>query len=86
MQNKDILVIFGFTILLWNCRSINSNLIEFKYFINKNQPDIICLTETWLTITSMFKETNYNTIRKDRFDQQIGGRVAILLNKTNSYS
>ena len=79
MQKFNSLTLMGFTVLLWNCRSIKANLIEFKHYINSKEPDIICLTETWLKITTKFKISNYKIFRSDRFDQRLGGGVAILI-------
>ena len=68
---------FGLVLLVWNCYSINSNLIEFKNYIYNNKPHIICLTETWLKLIDKFKIPGYKIYRKDRFGN--GGGVSILI-------
>ena len=78
MQKFNSLTLMGFTVLLWNCRSIKANLIDFKHYINSKELDIICLTETWCKITIKFKINNYKIFRSDRFDQRLGG-VGILI-------
>ena len=81
----EILKSFGFILLLWNCRSILSNIEEFKKLIEENNPDVICLTETWLFVTSKFKLKNYKIYRNDRFGVNCirrGGGVAVLIKET----
>ena len=74
---------FGLILLLWNCKSLMSNLIEFNHFISKNNPHIICLTETWLLITTNLKFSDYTIYRSDRFGPTPrGGGVAILVKNT----
>ena len=71
---------FGLILLLWNCKSLMSNLIEFNYFISKTDPHIICLTETWLLVTTNIKFSGYKIYRSDRFGlNPRGGGVAILI-------
>ena len=71
---------FGLVLLLWNCRSILSNLSEFQHYVHKNNPHIICLCETWLKFTDTFKLKGYNIYRKDRLER--GGGLAILIKDT----
>ena len=80
MAIQDLTKMFGLLILVWNCRSIYSNLTEFKKFIYQSKPQVICLTETWLKLSDTLKVPNYNIYRKDRFGK--GGGVAILVSKT----
>ena len=67
-------------ILVWNCRSLKTNNIEFKKFINQSKPHIICLCETWLKLSDRINIPEYNIYRKDRFGK--GGGIAILVKKT----
>ena len=78
MSNFSILKNFGLIILLWNCRSLLTNLAEFNNYINKINPNIICLTETWLKGSFNINFKGYNVFRNDRFGNR-GGGVAILV-------
>ena len=71
---------FGLSIMVWNCHSIYSNLIEFKNFIYVNKPNIICLCETWLKFKDVLKIQGYKLYRKDRFGKC--GGVAIMVSDT----
>ena len=71
---------YGLLVLAWNCRSIYANMIEFKKFISRSNPHVICLTETWLRLTDTLKLPSYTIYRKDRFGK--GGGVAILVRNT----
>ena len=93
MAMYDILKSFSLILLIWNCKSLLSNAIEFKNLIGKTKPDVICLTETWFLVTSKFKLNGYVIYRNDRFGAR-GGGVAILIkseirikrvNFTNNY-
>ena len=85
MAPINSLKMFGLVLLLWNCRSLLSNLIEFKYFLYKNEPDIICLTETWFLVTTSIQFSNYKIYRADRFGiNSRGGGIAILIKKSIS--
>ena len=78
MYNLNNTQIFGLIILLWNCRSLTANLVEFNNYINKVKPNIICLTETWLCGKINIKFKGYTIHRNDRFGAR-GGGVAILV-------
>ena len=64
-----------------NCRSLNTaKLDDLQHYVNKYDPDAICLTETWFTTarqnnTSIPGYTAYTANRK----QRVGGGVAIFL-------
>ena len=71
-----------------NCRSLVQKLEELQFIIDKIDPDIICLTETWFD-HSIPKNSHipegFSIIRKDRSEQfqqkykkNKGGGVAIL--------
>ena len=79
MALQDLTNAFGLLVMVWNCRSLYPNIIEFKKFINQSNPQIICLSETWLKLTDTLKLQPYNIYRKDRFGK--GGGVAILVSK-----
>ena len=80
MALQDLTNNFGLLVLVWNCRSLYSNMIEFRKFISQSNAHIICLTETWLKLTDTLKLHSYNIYRKDRFGK--GGGVAILVSKS----
>ena len=80
MDLQNLSNTFGILVLLWNCRSLYPNMIEFKKFVSQSNPHIICLTETWLKLIDTLKLQSYNVYRKDRFGK--GGGVAILVSKT----
>jgi len=68
---------------LINARSIKNKLQELHYYLSNNAPDILCITETWLTsaVTNvvLVGDCDYTVFRKDRTDA-VGGGVCILLN------
>ena len=82
LGNKELLIIHI------NCRSILNKSEELQLIIDMINPDIICLTETWLDASvppNSHIPTGYKIIRKDRspdFQQKYkknrGGGVAIL--------
>ena len=78
MASLDILKQFGLLILLWNSRSLASNIIEFNHLLNNTKPGVVCITETWFRATSSHNFKGYNLFRKDRFGS-MGGGVAILV-------
>ena len=80
IRMSNFLKAFGFIAMLWNCRSILSNHIEFRNYVYKNEPQIIFLCETWLKFTDNLAIPGYTTYRKDRFGK--GGGVAILVKNT----
>ena len=81
MTQINILKSFGLVVLLWNSHSLLSNLIEFKDYIDRKKPHIICITETWLRLYQNINIKNYTTYRHDRIDGHRGGGVAILVDK-----
>ena len=80
MALQNILSLFGLLILVWNAGSIKSNLTEFKHYISKAKPNIVCVCETWLRMSDKFDIQNYKVFRNDRFGR--GGGVAILIEKS----
>lgn len=67
-------------IMQWNCFGINAHLNELKNFLTNStvSPSVICLQETFLKDKNCFKLNNYETIRRDRRDQQKGGWLHLL--------
>ena len=66
-----------------NCRSIHNKINDLKALISSNNPDIICLTETWTNTSSkhLLAEIDipgYNLHKCDRTDKR-GGGVAIYI-------
>ena len=83
MKTKNELLIIHL-----NCRSIVRKEEELQNIIEMLDPDIICLSETWLDISvpsNSHIPENYKMIRKDRtenfqqkYKKKNGGGVAIL--------
>ena len=78
---KELLIIH------MNCRSIVNKSEELEHICKSLEPDIICITETWLdesTQTESCTPTGYKMIRKDRseeykqkYGRNKGGGVAV---------
>ena len=64
------------SILLWNARSLFSNLGEFQKLVQDTQPSVICVTETWFVPGKPFHLKGYDVFRADR--DAVGGGVAIM--------
>ena len=77
MATTSLINMFGLIFLVWNCHSINSNIIEFKNHLYRSKPHVICLSETWLKLVDRLKISGYSIYRKDRFGK--AGGVAILV-------
>lgn len=71
-------------IVQWNCRSAVSNKSELTHLINKYDPFIIALAETWLTPSFAFNVNNYFCLREDRIDGY--GGVALLIKSSCSFN
>ena len=59
----------GLKVLFWNIRSIYNKIDSVRYEIDKLQPDIININETWLNDNISDEEINisgYNLMRHDR--------------------
>jgi exonuclease III len=67
-----------------NVRSIMNKLLNFNWFIEYNDPDIIALTETWLcdkVPNSLIAcSTYYSMYRRDRLSRHGGGTCLIIKN------
>ena len=71
-------------IVQWNCRSAINKKHDLIYIINKYDPFVIALSETWLKPEFCFKISKYSCIREDRRDGY--GGVAILIKNSLPYS
>lgn len=71
-------------VLQWNCRSVISKKSDLIYIINKYNPSIICLSETWLKPEFLFNIPGFTCIREDRADGY--GGVAILVRRCIPFS
>lgn len=67
----------------WNCRSVNDKKAELTHLLNKHNPTIIALSETWLRPGSVFKIKSYSCLREDRSDRYAG--VALLVKNNILY-
>ena len=76
----------GLKLLSWNIRSLASNFLQFKDFLNSFQLencffDIIALTEVWsLRDSNLFQLDDYNMILKSRVNSN-GGGVCFFIRK-----
>lgn len=79
--NKKILK--KLKIISINVNSIikNQRRASLMNLINKQNPDIILLSETKLNKNHVITFTNYNVIRNDREEKNIGGGTAIIIKK-----
>src|SRR5215813_3014492 len=64
-----------------NARSIRNKLNEFKAELHEIQPDIVGISETWLTDKDsdlIMNNTGYAIIRRDRVDRKDGGVMIMI--------
>lgn len=73
-------LIMVFNIFQWNARSLIANGQEFKKVIkdSNEKPDIICIQESWLRPHLKFGLVGYNSIRRDRENNQGGGCITLI--------
>ena len=67
-----------FSVMYFNCRSLLPKLDELTALCSANNPDIVCLVETWLSADILDTEVsipNYSILRLDR--NRHGGGVAL---------
>lgn len=64
-------------LIQWNMHSFNANKINLLLFVSDYQPDLIFLSETWLSPQHIMNIPGYFNIRKDRQDGYGGLAVAI---------
>lgn len=71
---------------LFNARSLKNKLGELHFHLNAYNPDIVCITETWLQTSTpdsvVISDTDYSIFRKDRCNNREGGGVCILVNNS----
>jgi len=70
---------------LWNARSICNQLTSLQTLTHTHNPDIICITETWLKnyfFDNELQPPNYNIYRNDRKER--GGGVLLAVNNNIS--
>ncbi|KAJ8726286.1 hypothetical protein PYW07_000984 [Mythimna separata] len=72
------------TFLQWNTRSITPRKPDLAFLINKFQPSICSIAETWLLPESNFGLPCFSSVRHDRTDGY--GGCALLINSKVSYS
>ena len=70
--------------LQWNSKSMRHKKHEISYLINKYQPTVFAVAETWLKPGSRFRVPGYSCLRDDR-DDGYGG-CALLVNRAISFS
>lgn len=80
-------VILMVIILQWNARSILANGQEFKQFINElnEEPDVMCIQETWLKPNLDYVVHGYSIIRRDRKSEGGGGGCAVFIKNQIQY-
>ena len=71
-------------IIQWNCRSARTKKSDLIYLINKYQPVIFAIQETWLKPCSRFRLQGFLCVRDDRSDGYAG--VAILISNIIPFS
>ena len=73
------------SVIILNCKSMNSKLGEIKLLLYTEKADIMCLSETWLK-ENKFKPKfiNYSTIYRNR-DKVEGGGVGIIIKRSIKY-
>lgn len=70
----------GVKIVSWNIRSLFNKFNEFEAIINKLEPEIICICETWLngkTPDSWLLLDDYSIHRLDRCTKRKGGGLCL---------
>ena len=67
-------------ITTWNCRSIYNKSSEFKVYLNKEKPHIVCLQETWITDGYLPTFPGYNSFFKNRRGGRGGGLATLIRN------
>lgn len=70
-------------ILLSNVQSLGPKIDEFRLLLCTLQPDLACLTETWLTSdidSAMIQVDGYCCVRSDRLNKRSGGTAIYIRN------
>ena len=77
----------GLKVIHFNIQSVVNKICELKAYINLIKPEIICLTESWLTnkhFDCEFNINDYSLYRKDRLS--IGGGIAVYVNNRSNFT
>ena len=85
--NKQLSQCKSFSVMYFNCRSILPKSDELAALCAANNPDAVCLVETWLSDDVLDNEIfipNYSIVRLDR--NRHGGGVAIYIHCTITYN
>lgn len=70
----------GLKVVCWNLRSLAPKIAEFEIILDKTSPDIICISESWLTDAvpdSQLEIDGYTLFRYDRTTAKKGGGLCI---------
>lgn len=70
-----------------NARSLVNKVIDFNAFVDHHRPDIICVTESWLSQdipSSLVCPSDYNAVRFDRSTK--GGGVIVFIRKLLNFT
>ena len=70
----------------FNCRSLNTGLVELKLLIYSKKPDFVALCETWINVNSKYIPSFYNycPVWKHR-PTGTGGGLCILVKRGVQY-
>lgn len=68
-----------FKCITWNARSITNKKLQCESLILQHNPDLIGISETWLSEKTKFNIKGFNCIRCDRNNPSPGGGTAIFL-------
>ena len=81
-MNNDLLSFYKINLL--NARSLKNKLRDLHCNFNANNPDIVCITETWLNQSIpdsvILNGKNFSIFHEDRPNNREGGGVCILVN------
>lgn len=80
----------GLTLITWNIRSILPKFADFEACVSKMKPDIICVCETWLNLSTADTQVSmpgFNLIRHDRRPniRKKGGGLCVYTNVKLQY-
>lgn len=64
--------------MLWNSRSIIPKREKLETLLYIHNPDIVCITESWLSNRTHFELPNFITVRQDRPAGRGGGALIIV--------
>ena len=74
------------SVIILNCKSINSKLGEIKLLLYMEKADIMCVSETWLKDNKYNpKFINYNCIFKNRETLGGGGGIGVIIKRNIKY-